>query len=198
MNQVYKAYFLKRLRKHLEQGALSLPADFPFSNNYYTWKENLYKMDWVVYAKPPFGGPQNVLNYLARYSHKIAIANRRIIDITENEVSFLYKDYADGARQKVMALKGTIFLQRFCLHIVPDRFRKIRHFGFLSNSIKKKSLDLAKQALLNKHHNPLTKTECRAFAALLLFGRHSDICPECQKGRMITVETLLPNKDPPF
>lgn len=198
MNQVYKAYFLKQLRKQLELGTLSLPTDFPNSNNYPTWKESLYNKDWVVYAKPPFGGPKNVLNYLARYSHKIAIANRRIINITEDKVIFNYKDYADGARKKVMSLNGRVFLQRFCLHIVPDRFRKIRHFGFLSNSVKKKSLDLAKQALLNKSHNPLTKAKCRAFAEFRLFGNQTDTCPECQQGRMIIVETLPPNKDPPI
>lgn len=197
MNSVYKAYFLKRLRYHLQQGELSLPDNFPVARDYYTWKENLYKKDWVVYAKPPFGGVENVVNYLARYSHRIAIANHRIINITKQEVSFRYKDYKDGARQKVMTLTGTQFLQRFCLHILPDRFRKIRHFGFLSNAAKRKGLNQAKQALLKKKHNALTKVERKALATQRLFGNNLNLCPACKKGQMVIVDILAPNKDPP-
>ena len=132
MNQVYKARFLKRLRKHLEEGELSLPKNFPFKKRVYdVWKEKLYGKDWVVYAKPPFGGPQNVVGYMARYSHKIAISNQRIVDITDTHVTFKYKDYIDNAVQKTMTLTGRQFLQRFCLHIVPSRFRKVRHYGSL-------------------------------------------------------------------
>ena len=199
MNQVYKAYFLKRLRKHLEEGELALPKDFPFQpRSYYDWKEKLYKKDWVVYAKPPFGGPKKVVNYMARYSHKIAIANQRIIDINDQGVTFRYKDYKDNAKQKTMTLTGFRFLQRFCLHIVPNRFRKIRHFGFLSNAGKRKGLNLAKKALLNKKHNPLSKTERKALATARLFANKKDSCPHCKNGRMIIVDILAPNKDPPI
>ena len=197
MNQVYKAYFLKRLRQHLERGELSLPNNFPTPKDYYYWKERLYKKDWVVYAKPPFGGVENVVKYLARYSHRVAIANQRIINITEEHVSFGYKDYKDGARQKVMTLTGAQFLQRFCLHILPNRFRKIRHFGFLSNAAKKKRLNQAKQALLKKQHNALTKAQRKALAAQRLFSNNASLCPCCKQGRMVIVEILLPNKDPP-
>jgi len=198
MNSVYKAYFLKRLRQHLEQGELSLPENFSGSRDYYAWKESLYKKDWVVYAKPPFGGVEIVVNYLARYSHRIAIANHRIIQITDQEVSFRYKDYQDGSKQKVMTLTGQQFLQRFCLHILPDRFRKIRHFGFLSNAAKRKGLNQAKQALLNKQHNALAKVERKALAAQRLFGNNQNICPGCKKGQMGIVDILAPNKDPPL
>ena len=121
MNQVYKAYFLKRLRQHLEQGELSIPDNFPVPRDYYAWKESLYEKDWVVYAKPPFGGVENVVSYLARYSHRVAIANHRIIQITDQEVSFRYKDYKDGSQQKVMTLTGQQFSQRFCLHNLSRR-----------------------------------------------------------------------------
>ena len=139
---------------------------------------------------------KKVVNYLARYAHRVAIANQRIISITHEEVSFRYKDYKDGARQKVMTLKGTQFLQRFCLHILPNRFRKIRHFGFLSNAAKKKGLKQAKHALLKKQHNALTKVERKALASQRLFGNNLDHCPYCKKGRMVIFEILLPNKDP--
>ena len=138
-----------------------------------------------------------MVKYLARYSHRVAIANQRIINITEEHVSFGYKDYKDGARQKVMTLTGSQFLQRFCLHILPNRFRKIRHFGFLSNAAKKKRLNQAKQALLKKQHNALTKAQRKALAAQRLFSNNPSLCPCCKQGRMVIVEILLPNKDPP-
>jgi len=91
MNQVYKVYFLSRLREQLENGILSLPVDFLMDGDYYYWKEILYRKAWVVYAKPPFGGPAHVAMYLTRYNHHIAISNPRIVDITETHVSFRYK-----------------------------------------------------------------------------------------------------------
>ena len=198
MNKVFKAYFLKRLRQHLEQGELVLPQLFPYHSNYYHWKENLYKKDWVIYCKPPFGGVQNVVQYLARYSHRIAISNRRIIDITDKKVSFRYKDYKQNARSKVMTLKGATFLQRFCLHILPARFRKIRHYGFLSNAAKKKGLEKAKKALLKKKHYALSRIERKALALQRLHGQNRDACPCCKEGKMVIIEILVPNKDPPL
>ena len=198
MNKVFKAYFLKRLRQHLEHGELALPKHFPCHSNYYNWKEKLYKMDWVVYCKPPFGGAQNVVQYLARYSHRIAITNRRIINITDEKVSFRYKDYKQNASSKVMALKGAAFLQRFCLHILPPRFRKIRHYGFLSNAAKKSGLEQAKKALLKKKHYALSRIERKALALQRLHGQNRDTCPCCKEGKMVIIEILAPNKDPPF
>lgn len=197
MNKVYRAYFLKQLKKALEGGALSLPDDFPMGKQYNAWKENLYAKEWVVYTKPPFSKPEKVVNYLARYSHRIAISNHRIINVTDTQVTFRYKDYKDSAKQKTMTLDGKIFLQRFCLHIVPERFRKIRHFGFLSNSVKNRCLNLAKRSLLNKLHTALSKAERKAFAMLRLFGQPKNICPCCGKGQMVRVDIWLANKDPP-
>lgn len=197
MNKVYRSYFLKHLKIALEEGLLSLPHEFPMGKPYKVWKENLYKKEWVVYTKPPFSKPENVVNYLARYSHRIAISNHRIINVTDKEVTFRYKDYKDGAKQKVMTLKGETFLQRFCLHIVPHRFRKIRHFGFLSNAVKTKSLTLAKRSLQNKLHQALSKAERKAFAMLRLFGQPKNVCPSCGKGKLVTIDIWLANKDPP-
>jgi len=96
-------------------------------------RETLYSKNWIVYAKPPFGGPQQVIEYLGRYTHKVAISNHRIVSINDDKVSFLYKDYADGSKQKIMTLEAEEFLRRFCLHILPPRFRKIRYYGFMAN-----------------------------------------------------------------
>lgn len=99
-------------------------------------RETLYSKSWVVYAKQPFLGTNQVIEYLGRYTHKVAISNHRIQSIADGKVSFMYKDYADGCRQKQMTLDATEFLRRFCLHILPPRFMKIRHYGFLANRYK--------------------------------------------------------------
>ena len=96
-------------------------------------RRTLYNKSWVVYAKQPFGGPQQVIEYLGRYTHKVALSNHRITGIADSKISFRYKDYADGGKQKMMTLEATEFIRRFCLHILPKGFRKIRHYGFLSN-----------------------------------------------------------------
>ena len=97
-------------------------------------RETLYNKSWVVYAKQPFGGPAQVIEYLGRYTHKVAISNHRIVAVENGEVSFRYKDYADNSKQKIMTLQATEFLRRFCLHILPPGFRKIRYYGFLANA----------------------------------------------------------------
>ena len=96
-----------------------------------------------------------------------------------------------------MVLQGKVFLQRFCIHIVPERFRKIRHFGFLSNSVKTKSLTLAKLSLTKKRHNALSKAERRAYAEARLFGSGPKICPCCGNGQLVTIDVWEANKDPP-
>lgn len=197
MNKVYRAYFLKQLKIALESGQLSLPDDFPKRKGYKLWKEQLYKKEWVVYTKPPFSKPENVVNYLARYSHRIAIYNQRIINVTNEAVTFRYKDYRDGSKQKTMVLQGREFLRRFCLHIVPDRFRKIRHYGFLSNAVKIKYLKLAKMDLEKKRFIALSREERRAYAKLRLFGFPDDTCHCCGQGKMVAFDSWSANKDPP-
>ena len=94
----------------------------------------------MVFAKPPFGGPEQVLKYLARYTHRVAISNRRLLSMEDGRVSFEYKDYADGNQVKVMTLAATEFIRRFLLHILPSGFVRIRQFGFLANRARRKKL----------------------------------------------------------
>lgn len=96
--------------------------------------------EWVVYAKPPFGGPAQVLKYLARYTHRVAISNGRLVKVEENQVFFRWKDYADGNRQKVMALEAVEFIRRFLLHVVPSGFVRIRHYGLMANRVRAENL----------------------------------------------------------
>jgi hypothetical protein len=99
-----------------------------------------WQKEWVVYAKPPFGGPAQVLKYLARYTHRVAISNGRLVKVEEDRVFFLWKDYADGNQQKVMALEAVEFIRRFLLHVVPSGFVRIRHYGLMGNRVRAENL----------------------------------------------------------
>ena len=109
--------------------------------------------EWVVYAKPPFGGPEQVLKYLARYTHRVAISNRRLVALEDGEVTFHWKDYAHGGGQKTMTLKATEFIRRFLLHVLPSGFVRIRHYGFLANRVCQEKLALCR-ALLGVETTP--------------------------------------------
>jgi hypothetical protein len=129
----HKAGQLKRVPQHIGIGEAIRKAS---------------KQDWIVYAKPPFGGPSQVLEYVSRYTHRIAISNRRILSFTtEGRVTFLWRDYADGNRNKVMILDGMEFLRRFLMHVLPERFVRIRYFGFLSNAKRRARIELARRLL---------------------------------------------------
>ena len=107
----------------------------------------LYKKDWVVYCKPPFKGPETVIEYLGRYTHRVAISNNRIIGMEDGKVSFSWKDYADDNKKKIMTLTASEFIRRFLLHVLPDRFVKIRHYGLLGNRNRKQDLEACRMAL---------------------------------------------------
>jgi hypothetical protein len=138
--------------------------------------------EWVVYAKPPFNGPENVLGYLGRYTHRVAITNHRIIGVENGKVSFLWKDYADGNKQKVMTLDASEFIRRFLLHVLPDGFVKIRHFGFLSNRRRKECLETCRMLLGMKKPEPVL-AETWQESLLRITGIDVTRCPLCE-GRM--------------
>lgn len=139
----------------------------------------LHRAEWVVYAKPPFAGPDQVLSYLARYTHRVAIANSRLVAFDGARVSFKYKDYRTNgeARRKLMTLGAGEFIRRFLLHVLPDGFHRIRHYGFLANSVRVAAIAKARAALeVAQPEQPAPATD--AYAAP---------CP-CCGGRMIIIE----------
>ena len=150
-------------------------------------RETLYNKNWIVYAKSPFGGPQQVIEYLGRYTHKVAISNHRIVSIQNDEVSFKYKDYADNSNQKIMTLQATEFLRRFCLHILPPGYRKIRYYGFMANvhsallQVQQKEMGIAVQKT-----SDIKKLSWKTIAKQNL-NYDADLCPCCKKGKMITI-----------
>jgi hypothetical protein len=155
---------------------------------------SLYKTDWVVYAKEPFAGPEQVVEYLGRYTHKVAISNHRIVTIDDDGVAFRWRDYRDN-REKIMRLSGTEFLRRFCQHILPPRFVRIRHYGLLSTSHREDLRRLQSGfgiIVPRKPEKKNWKEICREH-----LNYDPDLCPACSKGKMITIEKILPGRSPP-
>jgi hypothetical protein len=144
----------------------------------------LFRQDWVVYAKRPFGGPEHVLHYLARYTHRVAISNHRLVSVADGKVTFLYKDYAHGGKHRKMTVTAEEFLRRFLLHVLPCRFVRIRFSGFLANRRRKQLLPLCRQ-LLDGSSQQRSETsgisEMKAPATWL--------CPRCG-GTMALIEKL--------
>ncbi len=141
--------------------------------------ENLFQTPWVVYAKRPFGGPLQVIEYLGRYTHKIAISNHRITDVSNDTVSFTYKDYRQSEGKKQMALKAIEFIRRFALHILPKGFVRIRHYGILSSKVKVTALPVIREQLQHKQQ-PMTDNGTTATCQKPVEQK----CPCCKKGIM--------------
>jgi hypothetical protein len=151
LSRVFRGKFLAGLRAALSEGTLVLPgrlAALVEPGRCATWYSALYAKDWVVYAKRPFGGPAQVLKYLARYTHRVAISNSRLLDLRDGRVTFRYKDYADAHKQKAMTLAAEEFLRRFVQHVLPKSFVKIRHYGLLANAQREVRLETCRRLLL--------------------------------------------------
>ena len=157
--------------------------------------KELYKTNWVVYTKEPFAGPEQVIEYLGRYTHKVAITNHRILNINDSGVTFRWRDYRDNI-QKIMSLEGHKFLQRFCLHILPKRFVRIRHYGLLSTAKRPILRELQRDFNIFVPEKKLKKNWKEICREHLHYD--PDICPHCGKGKMIIHERLIPERSPPF
>jgi hypothetical protein len=160
--------------------------------------DNLYKKEWIVYCKPPFGSPEHVLEYLGRYTHRVAISNNRIVYFDNGLVVFKWRDYRDNNKEKFMTVTAEEFIRRFLLHVLPQKFVKIRHYGILSNRNRMTKLKKCKKIL--KVSSPKNDTKIKLNTAELLFkitGIDLNICP-CCSGKMINKKKLDPKIfDPP-
>jgi hypothetical protein len=151
LSRVFRGQYLDGLRQLHAAGKLTLGGrwqELAEPDAFARWLTPLYQKDWVVYAKRPFGGPEQVLKYLARYTHRVAISNARLVNVADGQVSFRYKDYADAHRDKVMTLTAEEFLRRFMQHVLPAGFVKIRHYGLLSNRHRAERLAVCRRLLL--------------------------------------------------
>jgi Putative transposase/Transposase zinc-binding domain len=151
LSRVFRGKYISGLRALFQQNKLSFQGRLAALREPAAWGRLLALMqskDWVVYAKPPFGGPEQVLKYLARYTHRVAISNHRLVALEEGKVSFHYKDYAQGHQQKAMTLSAEEFLRRLMQHVLPKGFVKIRHYGLLGNRHREERLQLCRRLLL--------------------------------------------------
>ena len=186
LSRVFRGKFVHGLKQAFRTGELCFPAGLkPLANEktFRAFLRTLFRQDWVVYAKRPFGGPQYVLQYLARYTHRVAISNHRIVDFTDGKVTFLWKDYAHGSKRRLMTLTAEEFLRRFLIHTLPRGFMRIRFFGFLANRQRAASLPLCRQ-LLEAVPQPISTPPSTAAALPALW-----ICPHCG-GPMMVIERL--------
>jgi len=150
LSRVFRGKFCAGLRRAFHAGQLAFFGQcLPLAdeNNFSRFLRTLFKQDWIVYSKPPFGGPDHVLQYLARYTHRVAISNHRIVSVTEPEVRFRWKDYANHSKKRTMTLDGVEFLRRFLQHILPKGFPRIRYFGWLANRKRGSLLQLCRLVL---------------------------------------------------
>jgi hypothetical protein len=180
INTVYRGKFLETLKKMISQREVIMPD----RTDGRCLIDSLYQKDWIVYAKAPFGGPHAVIEYLGRYTHKVAISNHRIRSLNEEgTVTFDYKDYADGNSRKQMSLSGEEFIRRFEQHILPKKFTKIRTYGYVSNRNRHQRINEVLKKMKLPLHKGLVKIPLE-LKVQLLFGINLNECP-CCKGKTL-------------
>jgi Putative transposase/Transposase zinc-binding domain len=187
LSRVFRGKFVAGLRVAFRAGTLTMPSDLQRLNTesaFAAWLRTLFRHEWVVYAKPPFGGPIHVLHYLARYTHRVAISNHRLVAVTDDEVTFRWKDYRHGSQVRLMTLTAEEFLRRFCLHVLPKGFVRIRFYGFLAPRCRTEALRRCRHALdMNPPSVPAASADETCPSVSL------PPCPHCG-GMMVPVERL--------
>ena len=158
--------------------------------------QKCFNSEWVVYAKPPFGGAEKVLDYLGRYTHRIAISNNRLLRVKDGKVSFSWRNYRQENKVQTMTLEAEEFIRRFLLHVLPSGFMRIRYFGFLSNRHRTEKLKRCRK-LLHVHQTAVKSTIVdwkERYESLT--GKPVDLCPFCHKGHLIPIRNLSPLRFP--
>jgi len=186
LGAVFRGKFHEALKSAFHDGKLTFHGDLKLlaqPKTFAAWLRPVFRKDWVVYAKRPFGGPEHVLRYLGRYTHRVAISNHRLVSFTDGEVTFRWRDSAHNNEQRSLPLSVDEFLRRFLLHLLPEGFVRIRNFGFLANRRRATTLPLCFQLL-----GAAPQTEQATSTA-----RPSDLwsCPKCG-GPMTVIERLTP------
>lgn len=198
LSLVFRGKFIAYLKKAHAAGELNFPGN---AAKYATAKglseliKKLRDKNWVVYSKKPFAGPQAVLDYVGRYTHRVAISNNRIVDVKDSKVTFAYRDRKDNDTLKLTTVEAQEFIRRFLLHVLPGGFMKIRHFGFLSNRHKKDNIHICRE-LLGDNSQPSERVKKTPIQLMLeLTGKDITKCPCCREGHMeIIMETPYPSR----
>ena len=199
LSRFFRRTFLAALDRATDRGELCFHGRCQSLKEplaWHKWLKTLKQMEWVVYAKPPMAGPQQVLTYLARYTRRSAISNRRLVALEDGQVKFRWKDYQRGNRNRIMKLDAVEFIRRFLLHTLPRGFQRIRHYGFLANGVRKVKLPLCRQ-LLGHSIGGSEDGDGTTDTAEVATSLHplSTTCPVCQVGYMQVLETWFAKRD---
>jgi putative transposase/transposase-like zinc-binding protein len=189
LSRRFRNIFLRSLRSAFRKGRLSFHGELlslADPSAFQLLCDQASAIRWVVHVKPPFGGPERVLKYLARYTHRVAISNHRLRSLEEGRVTFDWKDYRDRSRTKIMTLEATEFIRRFLLHVLPSGLVRIRQFGFLANRVRQHKLEQCR-TLLSLCQPP---TSIAPYGSTELNLADPSSCPICKQGRLIVIEFL--------
>lgn len=195
LSRLFRRKFLADVRDAFESGKIGVHGQLAALSDKKTRQAFLTRcarQAWVVYAKPPFGSPATVVKYLARYTHRVAIGNERLLALDDGKVTFSWKDYARGGIRREMTLEALEFLRRFLQHILPKGFVRIRHYGFLANPVRKQRLALARSLLgsANGASSSISASESHADDDAAGPRERDLSCPVCRQGRLVSVEEL--------
>jgi hypothetical protein len=188
--QLRQAFANKKLHFYKALAALEDPQAFA------KYLAPVANADWVVYAKKSFGGPEQVLEYLGRYTHRVAISNNRLLNFADGHVHFKWKDYRQESQPKVMRLQATEFVRRFLLHVLPSGFQRIRHYGLLANCHREVKLAQCRQLLQAPPPLPVDEPLDYLDRYQRLTGQSLRDCPKCCRGQMVRIESFLPGAQP--
>ena len=201
LSRLFRRRFLTMLQQAFAAGSLKFHhalAELEDPGTFARYLAPTARAEWVVYAKPPFGGPERVLEYLGRYTHRVAIANSRLVAFADGQVAFRWKDYRHASRQKVMRLEAGEFVRRFLLHVLPSGFQRIRHYGWLANRSRAVKLERCRQLLDVPAPASVPADEPTDYRDR--YQRHTGVslweCPHCRRGGMVCIETLQPGTLP--
>jgi hypothetical protein len=199
LSRLFRRLFLESLQRAFDAGTLQFFAALEPLRQPGAFARLAAQMkacEWVVYAKPPFAGPQQVLDYVGRYTHRVAICNHRLLDIENSQVRFQWKDYQHAGLVKTMTLSVDEFIRRFSMHTLPHGFRRIRYYGWLGNRYRNEKLEQCRRLLGRPHAaeptNALPAQKDYRDRYQQLTGRSLYQCPQCGQGRMQVVQILAP------
>ena len=195
LSRLFRRLFLEQLCNAFDAGNLEFFSSLESLRNpsaFRNYLAPLREVEWVIYAKRPFAGPEQVLDYVGRYTHRVAISNNRLLDIAQGKVSFCYKDYRHEAQQKTMTLQAEEFIRRFLLHVLPEGFQRIRYYGFLANPYRQQKLARCRDLLGTSQPEPAASKVNKDYRDRYeeLTGSTLWQCPVCHQGRMLMIEIL--------
>jgi hypothetical protein len=194
LSRLFRGLFLAYLKKAFVADKLKFFSSLQYLNERAAFTRHLTlarTAEWVVYAKPPFDGPQKVLEYVGRYTHRIAISNNRLISIDDDKVCFRWKDYRNG-HHGTMTLTAEEFIRRFLLHVLPEGFQRIRYYGFLANRYREQKLTLCRKLLGMPSSPPSVAEQSDDYRDHYeaVVGCSLKVCPVCSHGHMVFVEAI--------